>query len=43
MIAAMTTWPWSSSVSVPSAIVTGTVVRTRSATFVWSCVCGVVS
>src|SRR5579859_4216947 len=32
VIAAMTTWPWSSSVSVPSARVTGVVVRVRSAT-----------
>ena len=36
VIAAMTTWPWSSSVSVPSAIVTGDVVLTRSATSAWS-------
>ena len=32
VIAAITTWPWSSSVSVPSASVSGTTVETRSAT-----------
>src|ERR687897_2704744 len=32
VIAAITTWPWSSSVSVPSASVSGTCVETRSAT-----------
>ena len=32
VIAAITTWPWSSSVSVPSASVTGTRVCLRSAT-----------
>src|ERR671910_1740952 len=32
VIAAITTWPWSSSVPVPSASVTGTRVETRSAT-----------
>ncbi len=32
VIAAMTTWPWSSSVSVPSASVSGTISETRSAT-----------
>src|SRR5215213_7055043 len=33
VIAAITTWPWSSSVSVPSASVTGTQVDTRLATW----------
>ena len=32
VIAAITTWPWSSSVSVPSASVSGTISETRSAT-----------
>ena len=33
VIAAMTTWPWSSSVSVPSASVTGVRLLVRSATW----------
>ena len=32
VIAAITTWPWSSSVSVPSASVSGTLIEARSAT-----------
>src|SRR3954454_7197830 len=40
VIAAMTTWPWSSSVSVPSASLTGAWACARSATATGSWWCG---